>query len=79
MVFDDRHEENNDEDYVDRVSDLLAVWLKTPNSRFEGETSVKNTLLTINKNTASNCSALCLNTNGCLSFDYNHDKNSKEF
>jgi|TARA_B110000285_G_C15007063_1_gene554416 hypothetical protein len=32
MVFDDRHEENNDEDYVDEVSDKLAVWLKTPNA-----------------------------------------------
>ena len=34
MVFDERHEENRDEDYVDEVSDKLAVWLKTPNARF---------------------------------------------
>ena len=35
MVFDEKHEENNDEDYVAEVSDELAVWLKTPNAKYK--------------------------------------------
>jgi len=61
MVFDERHEENNDEDYVDEVSDQLAVWLKTPNARYNDIPEMKlNKLASMKIGSAANCSVACL-------------------
>jgi len=80
MVFDERHEENNDEDYVDEVSDQLAVWLKTPNARYNDIPEMKlNKLASMKIGSAANCSVACLENSDCDSFDYSYDMKKKSF